>query len=74
MNFIFQDLLQYSHYVRLSGSVKICFKSLKNGNEYEMFITDFDDLVKLNKNFLKLEGDFCFRQQGRNYGIVMLED
>lgn len=71
-NFEFNDKLKYLNYTRGRSSAKIHFKSEITGKEYEMFLTDFDDLMNgqgFNKNIV--ESIFTFCKRGANYGIKL---
>jgi hypothetical protein len=69
-NYEFEDKLHYLRYSRGRSSAKIHFKSEITDKEYEMFLTDFDDLMN-NKGFDKntVDGTFTFCKRGSNYGI-----
>ena len=72
-NFEFKDRLKYLCYSRGRSSAKIHFKSEITNKKYEMFLTDFDDLMKgqgFNKNIV--EGTFTFCKRGANYGIKLV--
>ena len=72
-NFEFEDKFKYLNYSRGRSSAKIHFKSEITGKEYEMFLTDFDDLMNsqgFNKNVV--EGTFTFCKRGANYGIKLV--
>ena len=69
-NYEFEDKLKYLCYSRGRSSAKIHFQSEITNRKYEMFLTDFDDLMKgkgFNKNII--EGTFTFCKRGANYGI-----
>jgi len=72
-NFQFEDTLQYDGYSRGRSSAKICFKSATTGKKYEMFLTDFDDLMNcrgFDKN--TITGTWTFCKRGQNYGIKLV--
>ena len=71
-NIEFTDTLKYSHYSRGISSAKIHFASQSNGKKYEMFLTDFDELMDL-KGFQGnvVEDVFTFCKRGANYGIKL---
>lgn len=73
-NFIIKDILGFTHFSRGRSSVKAHFKSHINGNKYEMFISDFEEVLLKEYTVNALEGEFCFRKQGQNYGLALLED
>lgn len=69
----FYDELEYVGYSRGRSSIKINFKSLLTNIHYEMFMTDFNDLL-INKCFNNpLKGNFTFCKRGANYGIKKTE-
>lgn len=75
LNFIFTDTLQFVGFSRGRSSVKANYISqLGDRNEYEMFLSDFEELVLAGDNVNILSGEFCFRKQGANYGVVKLEE
>lgn len=69
----FYDELEYIGYSRGRSSIKIKFKSLINNKKYEMFITDFDNLLLDGKFANPLKGNFTFCKRGANFGIKMIE-
>jgi len=73
-NYIFETTLKFINFSKGRSSVKAHFVSIDTGCEFEMFLSDFEELVKANRSFSKLKGYFCFRKQGANYGVVLLED
>ncbi len=76
-NFIFEAKLKFEGFTRGRSSVKAIFSCMENKDidvTYEMFISDFGDIIKANvikKGVLK--GKFAFRKAGANYGLYMLE-
>lgn len=74
-NFIFKDTLLFTRFSRGRSSVKAEYVSSVTGNEYEMFLSDFEDVLLNNEQSPKsITGEFCFRKAGANFGVVMLED
>ncbi len=72
-NYEFEDKLKYLCYSRGRSSAKIHFQSEVTNKKNEMFLTDFDDLMKgqgFNKNIV--EGTFTFCKRGANYGIKLV--
>lgn len=69
----FEETLTYSGYGRGRSSATIHFKDAKN-NEYSMFLSDFDELMrsgKLSGNQIKAK--WTFAKKGRNFGIKMVK-
>lgn len=69
-NYFFDATLTFIGFSRGRSSVKVIFQDIK-GIEYEMFATNFSDLVKgclLDNGVITGEWSFCKR--GQNYGIV----
>lgn len=73
-NKIFKEHLNFTHFSRGRSSVKAHFKSMLTGNEYEMFISDMEELINLEYSMTSLKGYFCFRKQGKNFGITLIHD
>ena len=73
-NFIFEDILTFMYFSRGRSSVKAHFTSTSNGNQYEMFIKDLEGLIISEYTINALEGRFCFRKQGANFGVVLIEE
>lgn len=72
-NFEFKDTLKYNGYSRGCSSAKIHFFGEITGKHYEMFLSDFDDLMDefgFNKNVVS--GIFTFVKRGANYGIKIV--
>ena len=68
-NYVFEDTLTYVTYYRGRSSVTIGFKD-SNGCSYEMFISDFDELITSKGLFGKsVRGKWTFVKKGQNYGI-----
>lgn len=69
-NYVFEDTLIYKGYGRGRSSVTFYFDD-SNGNTYEMFISDFDDLFRKLGGFtgLTISGKWTFVKKGKNYGI-----
>lgn len=71
-NFEFTDTLKYSHYSRGRSSAKIHFTSQSNNKSFEMFLTDFDELMGLKGfNGNTVTDTFTFCKRGANYGIKL---
>lgn len=72
-NYEFEDTLTYEGFGRGRSSVRLYFKGA-NGDEYEMFMKDFDEIMKSGKiKGGKISGKWTFVKRGRNYGIKMVE-
>lgn len=68
-NYIFEETLKYEGYSRGRSSVTMSFKDSK-GHSYEMFISDFDDVITRKGFFGKsTRGKWTFVKKGQNYGI-----
>jgi len=70
-NWEWEDTLTYYGYDRGSSSCIICFKSEALNQYVNMFMTDFNYIVKLLENG-KLKGKFTFCKRGQNYGVKYL--
>lgn len=73
-NYVFEDTLTYETYHRGRSSATLCFRD-SNGHSYEMFMTDFNDLLKRKG----LEGrsvtaKWTFVKRGQNYGIKLADE
>lgn len=68
-NYIFTDTLYYDTFTRGRSSVKFYFKDAK-GIRYEMFATDFSNLVKSENVSVGVLGRWSFVKRGANFGIV----
>lgn len=72
-NFECKDTLIFSGFSRGRSSVKAHFISEYTGLKYEMFISDFDDVLKSNSiHNCRIKGTFTFVKRGANYGIALL--
>ena len=70
-NWEWEDTITYSGYGRGTSSCVICFKSEALNQHVNMFMTDFNYVVKsLEKGQLK--GKFTFCKRGQNYGVKYL--
>lgn len=73
-NEIFEDELEYTGYTSsTSGNSKIHFNSSRYPRRYNMFMSDFDDILNL-KLFAnnKIRGKFCFIKRSSALGIRMI--
>lgn len=71
----FTEDLVIDGYSRGRSSVKIDFKSLKDGKLYPMFISDFDDMIKQVSfiNGIVRGKTYGFVKKGSNYGIYLVK-
>jgi hypothetical protein len=72
-NYEFEETLEYVTYYRGRSSATIAFKD-SQGHTYEMFLTDFDDVMKrkgFNGKFVT--GKWTFVKRGQNYGIRLAD-
>lgn len=73
-NYTFNDTLEYFDYRKGRSGVQFYFKSISNGQEYGMFISDFDKMMKTKKLFdNKVSGLWSFHKKGQNYGIYLVK-
>ena len=72
-NKVFPDTLTYTGYGRGRSSAVFYFKG-SQGEEYQMFMTDMDDLLKyvgmLNK---EVTAWWTYQKRGANYGIRLAD-
>lgn len=75
-NFFFKDILKFDGFSRGRSSAKACFISSETRNEYEMFLTDLELLIRDGKFSVGgiVDGEFSFTKRGQNYGVVFVED
>lgn len=70
----FYEELEYEGYTRGRSSITITFRSPK-GVGYNMFLSDFDELLKakdiVNK---KVYGQWTFCKKGSNFGIKIVPE
>ena len=72
-NYEWEDILEYTGYSRGCSSIKLILNSELNGKRYEMFISDFDDILK--KHGFSVFGEkhtYTFCKKGANYGIKLV--
>lgn len=72
-NYIFTDSLKYVGYSRGRSSIKAIFQNDK-GNKFEMFMVDFDLMLKSIGLPKLVTGRWAFRKQGMNYGIFLIDE
>lgn len=70
-NFEFEGQLNYEYITRGRSAARAVYEDTY-GNSYEMFCSDFDDLVHQVGNVKSVLGKWSFRKQGRNVGLVYL--
>lgn len=74
-NFVFEDTLIFTRFSRGRSSVKAHFESKYTELKYEMFISDFQNVLKQNRiGNCHVTGRFTFVKKGQNYGIVLLKN
>ena len=67
-NFEWSDTLEYECFGRGTSAAHLYFKSTITGKSYQMFLKDFEDIVKLLVDG-KVTGKWTFCKRGQNYGI-----
>ena len=73
-NFEFEDVLVFTHFSRGRSSVKAHFRSKYTEVKYEMFISDFEDVLKNNRiGNAYVKGKFTFVKKGANYGVKLCD-
>lgn len=73
-NFEFEDELVFEKFSRGRSSVKAHFISCTNDKRYEMFISDFGDVIREGHLIGdRIMGKFSFVKKGQNYGVVLLK-
>ena len=72
-NFIFDATMYLTGQSRGRSSIKFHFKAGIEGKEYEMFATDFAEMVKHHNVSGGITGQWCFRKRGANFGLVLIE-
>jgi len=72
-NRVFEDTLTYTGYARGRSSAVLCFEG-RNGEKYDMFMTDVDDLLK-TKDIIdrKVTAKWTYCKRGQNYGIRLVD-
>lgn len=68
-NHIFKDTLFYKGFGRGRSSIKFDFEN-KEGKKFEMFASDFSELVSDEDISKGVTGEWSFVKRGQNYGIV----
>lgn len=72
MNYKFNDDLRYRGYDRGRSSAVILFESEIRKFKAQMFMKDFDEMMKLGINPQEFSGYFTFVKRGQNYGLKYL--
>ena len=74
-NYVFDDDLKFDGFYRGCSSAGAIFKSLNDGKEYNVFLKDLADIIKLD-GFRSgiIHGQFTFVKRGQNYGLRYVED
>lgn len=70
-NYKWEDTINYNGYGRGRSSCVIYFWSVYHHQNMQMFMTDFDNIVK-QMNYGQLTGTFTFCKRGQNYGIKLV--
>lgn len=71
-NFEFTDTLKYTTYSRGRSSAVLHFVSETRVFEAQMFLSDFDDMMKQGVNPQSVTGRFTFTKKGQNFGLKYL--
>ena len=68
-NKVFTDTVEYNGFY----GAHIKFKSLNDGREFHMFMSDFDDVLRA-KRFIdnQIVGSFCFCRKGKTQGFRLV--
>ena len=73
-NFEFEDTLVFTHFSRGRSSVKAHFRSKYTEVKYEMFISDFEEVLKKSRiGNCHIRGRFTFVKKGMNYGVKLCD-
>jgi hypothetical protein len=70
-NFEWIDTLEYETFGRGNSAAHLFFKSVITGKSYQMFLKDFENIVKLLVDG-KVSGKWTFCKRGQNYGVKYL--
>lgn len=70
-NYKWEDTISYNGYGRGCSSCVICFWSVYYQQNMQMFMTDFNNIVR-KMDHGKLTGTFTFCKRGQNYGIKLV--
>ena len=71
-NFEWEDTIEYECFGRGTSAAHLYFRSTITGKSYQMFLKDFEDIVKLLVDG-KVTGTFTFCKRGQNYGIKIVK-
>lgn len=70
----FEATLKYIDYSRGRSSVKMEFIDTLSDIKYEMFISEFDRIMKLNVfKGCEITGKFGFHKRGQNFGVRYID-
>lgn len=69
-NYAFKDTLEYEGYERGRSSCIIKFRCVTVNNRVRMFMTDFDNVVRMMKDG-KVTGEWTFAKRGANFGVML---
>lgn len=70
-NFEWDDILEYENFGRGTSAAHLYFKSTLTGKSYQMFLKDFENIVKRLVDG-KVSGKWTFCKRGQNYGVKFL--
>lgn len=71
-NFIFQDTLIYSTYLRGRSAAYFEFISTTKNTNYTVFLKDFEEGFVMQMDKGEISGSFTFCKRGQNYGLVKI--
>lgn len=73
-NHVFEDTLKYIGYVRGQSAARLKWQSVNTGKTYEMFMDDFDYLMKRSGiEFDEVCAAWTFCKRGQNYGVRLAD-
>lgn len=70
-NFEWIDTLEYERFGRGNSAAHLFFKSMITGKSYQMFLKDFEDIVKRLVDG-KISGKWTFCKRGQYFGVRYL--
>ncbi len=72
-NHVLMDRLVFDGFQRGRSAAHAVFKSTTNGDRYEMFLTDLEDVLRLGgiEKLGYITSYFTFVKRGMNYGIKL---
>ena len=73
-NAIFADNLAFVKCYSTQNSAHFVFESLKDGRQYSMFLSDFEDIMKEHRlvDGYRIQGEFVFCKKGNSQGVRMI--